>query len=108
MQHSGRGRSSLQMRVVPQYASHMDISRFPTSSGLLDFLMFDHWPCIEILVLARRSNTRLFELLRHGVIIRNLDLLPNLAELRVKMLDERRVVGPNHLGMIVLFVSRNE
>lgn len=86
----------------------MGVGRLAAPPRLLDLLLLDLRPHLDGLVLARGRDTGLLELLRHGLLVGDLDLLPDLTELIVKVLHEGRVVGPDHLGVVVFLVPRHQ
>ena len=86
----------------------MCIRSLPAPSRLLDLPILDLRPRLNDLVLARRCDASLLQLLRHGLVVRNLDLLPDLPEFRFEVLDKLRVIRPYHLWVVILLVPRNK
>lgn len=86
----------------------MGVGRLAAPPRFLDLLLLDLRPRLDDLVLARGRDASLLELLDHSLLVRDLDLLPDLTELLVEVLHERRIIGPDHLGMIVLLVPCHE
>lgn len=92
------------MGVVSQDTHHVGIGRLSTSSRLLHLLVLDIGSRLDDLVLARRCDTGLFQLLLNSLLIRDPDFIPDLTELFVKVHNQRGVVGPDHLSMVILLV----
>lgn len=86
----------------------MGVSRLATAPGLLDLFLLNLGPHLDNLVLVRRRDARFLQLLLDGLCIGDLDLVPDLLELAVKVLDERGVIGPDHFGVVVLLVPCDE
>lgn len=98
----------LQVRVIPQHAHHVGVGRLPAAARLLDLLVLDLGPLLDDLVLVGGDDSGALQLLLDGLLVWDLDLLPDLPELVVEVLDQRRVVGPDHLRMVVLLVPRHQ
>lgn len=96
------------MRVVSQDTSHVRISGLSTATRLLGLPGGRNDPRPNNLVLVCGRDTELLKFFLHLIRVRNLDLLPDVLELVVKVLDERWVIGPYHLGVIVLLISSHE
>lgn len=76
------------MRVVSQDTLHVGVGRLATASGLLGLLLFHLNPGFHDLVLVRGNDARFVQGLLDSLGVRDLDLVPNLLELWIKMLDQ--------------------
>lgn len=75
-----------EVRIISQNAHHMGIGRLATATRFLDLFLLDLWPYLDDLVLACWCDTSFLQLLLDGLLIRNFDLRPDLAELLIEML----------------------
>ena len=96
------------MTKIPQQARHVRIRHLGAHARLLDLLLrhLGHHDGRRRLV-GRRQQV-LLQVLDRGGRVGQTDLVPDGLELLVKGDVQARVVEPDHLGVVVLFVARDE